>query len=124
MRSMLFVCAVVSVLALTAGMANAANPGQVSNSALAQFGLSGMQTMSDVQGTDIRGKGFVSVSGYSSASLLGGATSGYTATAIGGNSYATGADFSATAAGVVVTRGLFAAGGISVAGSFSSASAR
>ena len=46
--------------------------------------------MSDVQGTDVRGKGFVTVSGYSSASLLGGATSGYSATAIGGNSYTTG----------------------------------
>ena len=67
MRSLLVVCTLISVLALTAGMANAANPGQVPNSALAQLGLSGMQPMSDVQGTDIRGMGFVFVTGYALA---------------------------------------------------------
>ena len=69
MRSLFLVCAVVSVLALTAGMANAANPGQVPNSTLAQLGLSGLQTMSDAQGADVRGMGFNTVSGYSSAPL-------------------------------------------------------
>ena len=34
MRSILYVCAVVSVLALTAGMANAAAPGQVPDASL------------------------------------------------------------------------------------------
>ena len=79
MRSLLIVCAVVSVLALTAGMANAA--GQVPNATLAQLGLSGLQTMSDVQGTDIRGMGFATVGGYSSASTYYGAAAGYGATA-------------------------------------------
>ena len=42
MRSLLFVWQVVSVLALTAGMANAATPGQVPDASLAQLGLSGL----------------------------------------------------------------------------------
>ena len=91
MRSLLVVCAVVSVLALTAGMANAANPGQVPNSALAQLGLSGMQPMSDVQGTDIRGMGFVLVSGYAGATTWSsGSFSAYVAGASGSNAFASG----------------------------------
>ena len=91
MRSLLVVCAVISVLALTAGMANAANPGQVPNSSLAQLGLSGMQPMSDVQGTDIRGMGFVVVSGYAGATTFSSASfSGYVAGATGSTAVASG----------------------------------
>ena len=61
MRSLLIVCAVVS-LSVVAGMAYAGTPGQVPDATLASFGLGGMHQMSDVQGTSIRGKGFVAVS--------------------------------------------------------------
>jgi hypothetical protein len=86
MRSLLIVC-VVACLALTAGMANAANPGQISDNALAQMGLAGMQTMSDAQGAEIRGKGFfgfgVSTNGFAFASMPGGvAGSSYTASGL------------------------------------------
>ena len=80
MRSLLMVCAVVC-LALVASVASAA-PGQVSDSTLAAFGLGGMQQMTDVQGTQVRGMGFASVSGYSVANAPGGQQSvnQYTAT--------------------------------------------
>ena len=55
MRSLLIVL-LVACVALVAGTANAA--GQISDNALAQMGLAGLQTMSDVQGTEIRGMGF------------------------------------------------------------------
>ena len=58
MRSLLIVC-LVACVALVAGTANAA--GQISDNALAQMGLAGLQTMSDVQGTEIRGMGFAAV---------------------------------------------------------------
>jgi predicted metal-binding membrane protein len=122
MRSLLVVCAVVSVLAFT-GMASAANPGQVPNATLAQLGLSGMQTMSDVQGTDIRGMGFATVSGYSATSWSG-ADSGYSATAIGWNAATGGVDVSATGKIVVFSGGTFVAAKGSVAGSASFAIAK
>jgi hypothetical protein len=68
MRSLLVVC-VVACLALTAGMANAASPGQISDNALAQMGLGGLQPMSDAQGAQIRGMGFVITSGSAKAAL-------------------------------------------------------
>jgi len=71
MRSLLIVC-VVACLALTAGMANAASPGQISDNTLSQMGLAGLQTMSDAQGTEIRGMGgLVVVSGTNAARLFG-----------------------------------------------------
>ncbi len=75
MRSLLMVCAVMC-LALVAGVANAATPGQVPDATLASFGLSGMQQMTDVQGTQVRGMGFAAVSGFSFAAAPGGQASG------------------------------------------------
>ena len=63
MRYLLTAC-VVACLALGAGMAHAATPGQVPDSTLAAMGLGGLQPISDAQGTDIRGTGFASVSGF------------------------------------------------------------
>jgi hypothetical protein len=78
MRSLLIVCVIV----LMAGVANAAAPGQISDNALAQMGLSGMQTMSDAQGSQIRGMGFVSVQG-SVGLNLGGICAGSSYVAVG-----------------------------------------
>jgi hypothetical protein len=72
MRSLLMVCAVVC-LALVASVASAA-PGQVSDSTLAAFGLGGMQQMTDVQGTQVRGMGFAVVGGIGTANAPGGQT--------------------------------------------------
>ena len=68
MRSLLIVC-IVACVALTAGMATAA--GQISDNALAQMGLAGLQTMSDVQGTEIRGMGFGTITGATSCPAAG-----------------------------------------------------
>jgi hypothetical protein len=56
---------------LTAGLACAADPGQVPDAALASFGLGGMHQMTDAQGTAIRGKGFALVTGCISTSAGG-----------------------------------------------------
>ena len=71
MRSLLCVCLVACVV-LTAGMAGAANPGQVPDNTLSMIGLSGLQPMSDVQGTEVRGMGDASVSGVNIAKAPGG----------------------------------------------------
>ena len=68
MRSLLIVC-VVACVALVAGTANAA--GQISDNTLAQMGLAGLQTMSDAQGSEIRGMGFAAVVGTNTARLNG-----------------------------------------------------
>ncbi len=103
MRSLLMVCAVVC-LALVAGVASAATPGQVPDATLAAFGLSGMQQMSDVQGTQVRGMGFAAVGGFSSAVAPGAASAnGYVA--VSGptrNALAAGASLSVAASGVGV----------------------
>jgi ABC-type proline/glycine betaine transport system substrate-binding protein len=57
MRSLLTLCVIVA-LALTAGVACAAQPGQVPDMTLAQLGLGGMHQMTDAQATAIRGNGF------------------------------------------------------------------
>lgn len=73
MRYLLIVCA-VGVLALTAGFASAADPGngQVPNAVLSQMGLGGLQPMTDAQGEHVRGMKFVKVSGSSFVLGLGG----------------------------------------------------
>jgi hypothetical protein len=72
MRPLLLVC-VAACVVLAAGMANAA--GQISDNALAQMGLAGLQTMSDAQGAEVRGMGFgvrfVTTQGSASAKGLG-----------------------------------------------------
>jgi hypothetical protein len=107
MRSLLMVFAVVC-LALVASVASAA-PGQVSDSTLAAFGLGGMQQMSDVQGTQVRGMGFAIVSGSSQATAPGTVTtpSTYFAVSVGPGATAKGYSVSAAASGV----GVFTPGG-------------
>jgi hypothetical protein len=58
---MKYVLPILVVLALFAGQAMAAD-GNVSSNTLAKMGLSNMQSMSDVQGTAVRGMGFVTIS--------------------------------------------------------------
>ena len=108
MRSLLMVCAVVC-LALVAGVASASTPGQVPDATLAAYGLSGMQQMSDVQGTHVRGMGFAAVGGYSAAHAPGGQvlTNGYVAVSNTSNALAAGASLSVAASGV----GVFTPGG-------------
>ena len=100
MRSLLIVC-LVACVALVAGTANAA--GQISDNTLAQMGLAGLQTMSDVQGTEIRGMGFAAVGGISVASSGHSvAADGYVAVSDRPDALAAGASVS-----TVTTTGLF-----------------
>jgi hypothetical protein len=105
MRSLLMVCAVLC-LALVAGVASAATPGQVPDATLAAFGLSGMQQMSDVQGTQVRGMGFAAVGGFSVARAPGGQIAGNGYVAVSdprhGSALAAGASLSVAASGVGV----------------------
>jgi hypothetical protein len=102
MRSLLMVCAVLC-LALVASVASAATPGQVPDATLAAFGLSGMQQMSDVQGTQVRGMGFAAVGGFSVAAAPGSVTANhYTAVSATNNALAAGASVSVAASGVGV----------------------
>ena len=97
MRSLLCVCLVACVV-LTAGFAGAATPGQVSDNTLAMMGLSGMQSMSDVQGMEVRGTSFVATAGFSYAVSPGSAAaSGYVAA---GSHYASGNSGSIAASGI------------------------
>ena len=104
MRSLLMVCAVVC-LALVASVASAA-PGQVPDATLASFGLSGMQQMSDVQGTQVRGMGFAVVGGIGTANAPGGQTQttwyGAVSNPNHGSALAAGANISVAASGVGV----------------------
>jgi hypothetical protein len=102
MRSVLIVSLVVC-LSMVAGLANAA-PGQVPDATLASFGLAGMQQMTDAQGTDIRGMGFVAAGGVVVAKA-GSTSSCMNATAVG-CSYAT-VSLVATAKTSTTTTGLF-----------------
>lgn len=96
-----------------AGQAVAAD-GNVSNGMLADMGLSGIQTMSDTQGDQIRGKGYASVWGGGYAAVHGAASAnGYVATSSNhhSSSLAAGANLS-----VAISRCKWAAaGGFSVA---------
>jgi hypothetical protein len=111
MRSLLVVC-LVACLALVAGTANAG--GQISDNTLAQMGIAGLQTMSDVQGTEVRGMGFSfgpSTSATSFASVFSTTTSGG-GHKKGGDSTTTNA---ATAAGSATGSKLSASASVAVA---------
>ena len=84
MRFLSLVC-VVLCLALVASIANAASPGQIPDSAMAQFGLSGLQPMTDAQGLSVRGMGYVTVSSISYASVFGTASGTNNAASAQGN---------------------------------------
>ena len=110
MRSLIVLCVVLCVV-LAAGFASAANPGQVSQNTLSKMGLADLQPMSDVQGTSVRGSGFASVSGYSTASSGGGAPvlgtdahawNKYSATSKTTNALAAGGSVSVSASGIGV----------------------
>jgi hypothetical protein len=112
---------------MVAGLANAASPGQVPDAALASFGLSGMQQMTDVQGTNIRGMGtYAYVYGGGVANALGG-TSQYNAYGAGanhffGSSTAVGVSGSlAVSGGALITPGgtfAIVTGGLAVGGGY------
>jgi hypothetical protein len=114
---------IASVLVLSAAPAMAGQ-GHVSNQSLAKMGLSGMQTMSDAQGMQIRGTSIAVVAGFSYAHISGeggsaGSVNGYFAA---GHTSASGANLSAAASGDVkigedssVKFGFVAAGGFSTA---------
>jgi hypothetical protein len=110
MRSLLVVC-LVACVALVAGTANAA--GQISDNTLAQMGIAGLQTMSDIQGTEIRGMGFAAVAGTNKA-VLGGTVAKNSYVAVSAPKHG-----SALAAGASVG---IAAGGIGVFPPFGSPS--
>jgi hypothetical protein len=128
MRSLLVVC-IVACLALTAGMANAASPGQISDNALAQMGLGGLQPMSDAQGAQVRGMGFVMTNGSATAILWGrtGATSSYVAVGcydVAGQAFASSGRGSASYVGYgpcCIATGRIACGVVSIASSSASA---
>ena len=119
MRSLLCVCLVACVV-LTAGFAGAANPGQVPDNTLAMLGLSGMQTMTDVQGTEVRGMGGVAVVyGTETATAPGGAkaVNGYFVVDSGRNSATSaGAAISVAAAGIGGSNGKFVVVGSAAVG--------
>jgi hypothetical protein len=88
---MKYVLSVVAVVVMMAGAAKA--DGNVSSSMLAKMGLSGMQVMSDVQGTTVRGMGY-----YHRQNVVAGvsyASAGYASA--GGAYYAAGNNFAAGA---------------------------
>ena len=75
-RSLLVALAVV-MLCGCVGQSMAAD-GNLSKSTLTDLGLSSVQVMSDVQGEEIRGKGFVAVAGIGYARVFGaGSINGY-----------------------------------------------
>ena len=50
---------IASLVLMVASVAFAATPSQVPDSTLAMMGISGLQPMTDVQGTDVRGMAFL-----------------------------------------------------------------
>ena len=86
--------AMVAVLMSVCACSAFAGDGQISKSALAEMGLSGLQVMSDADGMAIRGK-FAIVRGTANSNLGGGnnATASYAASDVG-----PGADFAIGAA--------------------------
>jgi hypothetical protein len=105
-------------------MAGAANPGQVPDNTLSMIGLSGLQPMSDVQGTEVRGMGYASVSGVNIAKAPGGsvAINGYNATSHAGSATAYGVSGSLAVSGIGLSNGHFVvAGAIAVGGAYAHA---
>ena len=81
-----------------------------------------MQPMSDVQGTDIRGMGFVLVSGYALATTYKSTVvAGYVAGASGSNAFASGGDVAIATKGGIFWAVLLPVGGQSPASSSSPA---
>ncbi len=107
----------VTVLAFGFSSQAMAADGNVSDGVLADMGLSGLQTMTDAQGDQIRGKGFALVWGFSVSSTNGAGssnTSGAGYLAVGDN-FAAGATATASFS---APSSFSAGGGFSIAGSF------
>ncbi len=68
MKKAIFTVAVAALLGLSSQV-SAADKGNVSQDVLAQYGLSGAKPVSDANGMNIRGKGFVAFAGFGSASI-------------------------------------------------------
>ncbi len=68
MKKAIFAVAVAALLGV-AGQVSAADKGNVSQDVLAQYGLAGAKTVSDVDGQAIRGKGFVAFAGTGTATI-------------------------------------------------------
>jgi hypothetical protein len=68
MRSLLVAC-VVSMLLVASASAADLQQGQVSNQMLASMGMGGMQTISDVQGQQIRGKAWVIAGNFANVNV-------------------------------------------------------
>ena len=102
MRNAIALCVIACVVS-AASLASAANPGQVSHNALAKMGLAGLQPMSDIEGSTIRGK-FASVSGGSFAvAPKAGSWNEYKGSANGNYSSAAGGSVSYAISGSVST---------------------
>ena len=87
-----FLVAVATAMLFGCVSRSMAADGNLSKSTLADMGLSSVQVMSDVQGEEIRGKGFAFVRGYSTAYGPGGGTRQHYAAA--GRNYAEGGSHS------------------------------
>jgi hypothetical protein len=91
----------LAVVMMFAGPALAADHGNLSQSQLAKMGLSGMNSMSDTQGTAVRGSGFALAWGAGYATIIkedpasAGTANGYLAV---GHSLAAGANISVAGA--------------------------
>jgi hypothetical protein len=101
MRYLMILCIVVCA-ALTVSIADAATPGQISDNTLAEMGLAGMQSMSDVQGTEVRGMGFGRTAVTTATSYAATSSHGNTAVAAGSAS-ASGKKALSVSAGVAMS---------------------
>ena len=121
---MKYTLAIAALFVLSFGANAIAEEGHVSQSQLAEFGLAGMDTMSDVQGDEIRGQGFA-FAGSLSASGVPGAFNISPAAALGSNEAVaiSGSSSSIQAEGLIFGIGGFGAffGGFEASATVSSA---
>ncbi len=124
MRFLLCACLVACVV-MTAGFAGAATPGQVPDNTLAMIGLSGIQPMTDVQGTEVRGMGGTAVvygTEVATAPIGVVALNGYYAKGTGYYASAAGVAGSLAVSGIGGSSGSFiVAGSIAVGGAYATA---
>ena len=107
---------VLAVLVFCVSPALAVDNGNVSHNALAKMGLSGMNVMSDSQGTAVRGMGYASAWG-SSLAVIGKdySANGYCATSKTCDALAAGANLSAVSVSIFGCKTSVCAGGFSIA---------
>jgi hypothetical protein len=105
MKKWVALCAVLVAMVIVSPSQAGEPDGQIDGGALAGLGLSGMQQMSDDEGTQVRGR-FARVSGWSSASVFGGASS-FNSYAAGGRRIAAGGSVSFASRSVTNSFGFF-----------------